>query len=218
MRKRLGLCAHSAEDAAGSLLGFEQAREERAHGKPFRVTCMYSCQERLGEIVERLCSEASANERCDGLVVLSRQPRHRDFACHAELAPPGEEWRTGQRTQADRETKKGPFRERPEDTIAEDVRSSRRRRRDEAMLQPQFAAQRDARRLLHEKRVRPRVHGPAIEPVGIDNAASPVGSFEQADVDAAEAELIGGCQAGNAAPDDGDVSSCRGYLPRLETL
>jgi hypothetical protein len=173
-------------------------------------------KKRLGKIVQRLRSETTSHKRCDRLVVTG-QSRHKDFARHAELATPAEKRRTGQGCEADGEAKERPFRQRSKHTSAKNVRSARRSGRDKPILQSQFAAERDAGWLLYEQRIGSRIDNPSVEPFGVDDAARAIRRFEQTDIESAKPELIGGCQAGDATADDGDVNS-RGYLPRLETL
>jgi hypothetical protein len=65
------------------------------------------------------------------------------------------------------------------------VRFARDQRRDQAIGDSQLAAQADGGGLLDEHRVWTAVDDPAVESIGVNDAARTVGCFEDPDTDAA---------------------------------
>ncbi len=92
-----------------------------------------------------------------------------------------------------------------EASVAQDVRRARRQSGEQAIAEAELPAERHGRRLLHEQGIGAAVDDPAVEAIGANDAAEAVGSFEQADADAAALQLVGGREAGDAGADDSDI-------------
>ena len=77
--------------------------------------------------------------------------------------------------------------------------------RDEAILQPQFFAQADAFRFVHQQRIRPRVDREAVELFAEHDAACPAARLEQRKGDAPALELERDREPGDATSDNDDL-------------
>jgi hypothetical protein len=86
--------------------------------------------------------------------------------------------------------------------MTEDVRPARRQRRDQAICDPQLAAETDGSGLLHEHRVGSAIDDPAIDPIGVNDTARTIGCFEDAYACAAALQLVGGGEARDASSDN----------------
>jgi hypothetical protein len=70
---------------------------------------------------------------------------------------------------------------------------------------------------LDQQRVRARVDDPAFESFRMYDAAGSLRRFEDTHIQSPQPELVGGSQAGDAAPDHRDVNG-RTHLVRREVL
>src|SRR5687767_12696221 len=82
-------------------------------------------QQRLGEIVDRLSSEAPPYERADRFVVDVLAAGHYHLERYAQLSAPGHQRRLGQRAGANRKTKERSLRDRVQLPLAQHIRDAR---------------------------------------------------------------------------------------------
>jgi hypothetical protein len=179
---------------------------------------MNARQQRLGEIVHRLLTEASTHERRNRLVLVVFVARHNHLADHPQFAAQREERRVRQRAHAQRKAEKRPFGERVKTSVAQDVGGARHKRGQQAIADSELTAERDRGGLLHEHRIGSAIDDPSIESIAAYHTAQTIGGLEQADADAAPLQLVCGREARDASADNGHVEDATVHASMFSLL
>ena len=83
--------AERAEQAPADPLGLGETREQRSERQPIDVAGVDACEERLREILRRLCAKSPGDERSDRLVAVVPPSWNEQLRTHPHLAAPGEQ-------------------------------------------------------------------------------------------------------------------------------
>ena len=210
--------AERSQHASCLALGLPQPGEQCAHRQSFGVARVDARQERLADVLGRLCAEAPSHERSDRFIIGRGGARDEGFARDPHPAASGEQRRSGERAEPDRKAEEGPFDDGVQLAVSHHIRGPGLKRRHQAVGEAQFAAERHGGGFLHEQRVGTGVHDPPVEALRDDDTAHARRRFEDPDLEAAPLQLVCGRESSDAAADDRHIDGVAGHRIWREAL